>query len=112
MDGAARSLGRGTFTTMRLVHLPLIRGSVLTAVLLIFVDCMKELPMTVILRPFNFQTLATFVHQYASDEQLGEAALAALSIVGVGVLPVILLSLTIARSRPGQAGAQPADQKA
>ena len=112
MDGAARSLGRGTFSTMRLVHLPLIRGSVLTAVLLIFVDCMKELPMTVILRPFNFQTLATFVHQYASDEQLGEAALAALSIVGVGVLPVILLSLTIARSRPGQAGAQPADQKA
>ena len=107
MDGASRSLGRGAFATMRLVHLPLIRASVLTAVLLVFVDCMKELPMTVILRPFNFQTLATFVHQYASDEQLGEAALAALSIVGVGVLPVILLSLTIARSRPGH-GAEPA----
>jgi iron(III) transport system permease protein len=101
MDGAARSLGRGAFATMRLVHLPLIRGSVATAVLLVFVDCMKELPMTVILQPFNFQTLATFVHQYASDEQLGDAALAALSIVGVGVLPVILLSLTIAKSRPG-----------
>lgn len=101
MDGASRSLGRGAFATMRHVHLPLIRGSVLTAVMLVFVDCMKELPMTVILQPFNFQTLATFVHQYASDEQLGEAALAALSIVGVGVVPVILLSLTIAKSRPG-----------
>jgi iron(III) transport system permease protein len=101
MDGASRSLGRGAFATMRRVHLPLIRGSVLTAVLLVFVDCMKELPMTVILQPFNFQTLATFVHQYASDEQLGDAALAALSIVGAGVIPVILLSLTIAKSRPG-----------
>lgn len=100
MDGASRSLGRGAFDTMRLIHLPLMRGSILTAVMLVFVDCMKELPMTTILRPFNFQTLATFVHQYASDEQLGDAALAALSIVGVGILPVILLSLAIAKSRP------------
>jgi len=102
MDGAARSLGRGAGATMQLVHLPLMRGSVLTAGLLVFVDCMKELPMTIILRPFNFQTLATFVHQYASDEQLGEAALAALSIVAVGILPVILLSLVIAKSRLGE----------
>jgi iron(III) transport system permease protein len=102
MDGAARSLGHGAFSTMRRVHMPLMRTSVLTAVMLVFVDCMKELPMTTILRPFNFQTLATFVHQYASDEQLGDAALAALSIVGVGILPVILLSYAIARSRPGQ----------
>jgi len=101
MDGASRSLGRGAFATMRYVHLPLIKGGVLTAVMLVFVDCMKELPMTVILQPFNFQTLATFVHQYASDEQLGDAALAALSIVGAGVVPVILLSLSIAKSRPG-----------
>jgi iron(III) transport system permease protein len=71
MDGAARSLGRGALGTMYRIHLPLMRGSVLTAVLLVFVDCMKELPMTIILRPFNFQTLATFVHQYASDEQYG-----------------------------------------
>ena len=104
MDGASRSLGRGAFDTMRLIHLPLMRGSILTAIMLVFVDCMKELPMTTILRPFNFQTLATFVHQYASDEQLGDAALAALSIVGVGILPVILLSLAIARSRPGHRG--------
>ena len=102
MDGASRSLGRGAAATMYRVHLPLMRGSVLTAGLLVFVDCMKELPMTIILRPFNFQTLATFVHQYASDEQLGEAALAALSIVAVGILPVILLSLVIAKSRPGK----------
>ena len=102
MDGAARSLGRGALGTMYRIHLPLMRGSVLTAVLLVFVDCMKELPMTIILRPFNFQPLATFVHQYASDEQLGEAALAALSIVMVGILPVILLSLVIAKSRPGE----------
>ena len=101
MDGAARSLGHGAFSTMRRVHMPLMRSSVLTAIMLVFVDCMKELPMTTILRPFNFQTLATFVHQYASDEQLGDAALAALSIVGVGILPVIVLSYAIARSRPG-----------
>ena len=104
MDGAARSLGHGAFSTLRRVHLPLIRGGVLTASMLVFVDCMKELPLTVILRPFNFQTLATFVHQYASDEQLGEASLAALSIVGFGILPVILLSVAIRRSRPGHGG--------
>ena len=101
MDGASRSLGHGAFSTLRKVHLPLIRGSILTASMLVFVDCMKELPLTVILRPFNFNTLATFVHQYASDEQLGEASLAALSIVGFGILPVIVLSLAITKSRPG-----------
>ncbi len=101
MDGAARSLGHGAFGTLRRVHLPMIRGAILTASMLVFVDCMKELPLTVILRPFNFHTLATFVHQYASDEQLGEASLAALSIVGFGILPVIFLSLAITKSRPG-----------
>ncbi|MDP6351495.1 MAG: iron ABC transporter permease [Alphaproteobacteria bacterium] len=101
MEGAARSLGLGAGKTLLRVHVPLMRASVLTAAMLVFVDCMKELPMTVILRPFDFQTLATFVHQYASDEQLGEASVAALSIVGAGVLPVILLSAAIARSRPG-----------
>ena len=59
MDGAASTLGHGPFSTLRRVHLPLIRASVLTAVMLVFVDCMKELPMTIMLRPFNFQTLAT-----------------------------------------------------
>ncbi|MBF0280712.1 MAG: iron ABC transporter permease [SAR324 cluster bacterium] len=103
MDGAARSLGHGPLSTLRRIHLPMIQGSILTASMMVFVDCMKELPLTVILRPFNFHTLATFVHQYASDEQLGEASLAALSIVGFGILPVIVLSLAITRSRPGHA---------
>ncbi len=102
MDGAARTLGAGPAATLRRVHLPIMRGSVLTAAILVFVDCMKELPMTMILRPFNFHTLATFVHQYASDELLAESSLAALTIVAAGILPVILLSRTIGRSRPGQ----------
>jgi len=101
MDGAAASLGHTPFSTLRRVHLPLIRGSILTAAIMVFVDCMKELPMTVILRPFNFHTLATYVHQYASDEQLGEASLAALAIVGFGIVPVVVLSFAITKSRPG-----------
>jgi len=102
MDGAARTLGAGPMATLRRVHLPMLKGSIMTAALLVFVDCMKELPMTAVLRPFNFETLATFVHQYASDELLPEASLAALSIVAAGIIPVLLLSLTITRSRPGQ----------
>ena len=103
MDGAAASLGHKPFSTLRRIHIPLIRGSVLTAAMMVFVDCMKELPMTVILRPFNFHTLATYVHQFASDEQLGEASLAALAIVGFGIFPVIVLSFAITRSRAGHA---------
>jgi len=102
MDGAARTLGHGAFSTLRRVHMPLMRTSILTAAMLVFVDGMKELPLTIILRPFNFQTLATYVHQFASDEQLGEASLAALTIVGTGIVPVILLSYVIRKSRPGQ----------
>jgi len=101
MDGAARTLGAGPLSTLKRVHLPMMQGSIMTAALLVFVDCMKELPMTVILRPFDFETLATFVHQYASDELLPEASLAALTIVAAGIIPVFLLSLTIARSRAG-----------
>jgi len=104
MDDAARTLGHGPASILKRIHLPMMRGSILTAGLLVFVDCMKELPMTVILRPFNFETLATYVHQFASDELLEESALGALAIVAAGILPVILLSLTIARSRPGQGG--------
>ncbi|MDA0676104.1 MAG: iron ABC transporter permease, partial [Proteobacteria bacterium] len=87
--------------TLRRVHLPIMRSSVLTAAILIFVDGMKELPMTVILQPFDFQTLATFVYQYASDERLGQAALPALTIVAAGILPVLLLSRAVGRARPG-----------
>ncbi|NQV47870.1 MAG: iron ABC transporter permease [Rhodospirillaceae bacterium] len=108
MDGAAASLGHTPFSTLRRIHIPLIRGSALTAAMMVFVDCMKELPMTVILRPFNFHTLATYVHQYASDEQLGAASLAALGIVGFGILPVIVLSFAITKSRPGHSKPNPA----
>ena len=102
MDQAARSLGAGPAETLRRVHLPLIRGSMLTAALLVFVDAMKELPMTLMLRPFGFQSLATYVYQYAGDEQIERAALAALAIVGAGILPVLALNMAIARARPGQ----------
>lgn len=102
MDGASRTLGHGPLRTLTRVHLPMMRASILTASIFVFVDVMKELPMTMLLRPFNFETLATYVHQYASDELLEECALGALSIVVAGILPVIILSRAIAQSRPGQ----------
>ena len=115
MDFAARSLGRGPGGTLAAVHLPILRGSLLTAGILVFVDVLKELPATLVLRPFNFDTLATKTFDLASDERLAEAAGPALAIVLVGVLPVYLLSRAIARSRPGldlagveQAGVEPA----
>jgi iron(III) transport system permease protein len=101
MDSAARMLGHGPASTLRRIHIPMVRGSLLTAAVLVFVDTMKELPMTLILRPFNYETLATYVYQFAGDERIEECALAALAIVVVGILPVILLSRTISRSRPG-----------
>jgi iron(III) transport system permease protein len=85
------------------VHFPIIRGSILTAGLLIFVDSAKELPATLILRPFNFETLATTVYNAASREQLAEAGPAALAIVVVGLLPVLVLISTLSRTRPGDA---------
>ena len=99
MDDAARSLGHAPGTILRTVHLPLIRGGMLTAALVVFVDCMKELPATLVLRPFNFDTLATQVYQYASDELIGQSALYALFIVVVGLIPVILLSVKIDHSQ-------------
>ena len=101
IEGAARTLGANPTRALVRVHVPLIRPSVVTAALLVFVDTMKELPLTLILRPFNFDTLATFVYQYASDELLEECALGALTIVAAGVVPVMIMSRTIARSRPG-----------
>jgi len=105
MDAAARSLGHGPGGTLVRVHAPMVRGSLLTAGLLVFVDVMKELPATLIIRPFNFDTLAIRTYEYAADELLVESSSSALAIVLVGILPVIVLSLAIARSRPGQAGA-------
>ncbi len=103
VDGAARTLGLGPMKTLMKVHLPMMRGSILTAAILVFVDCMKELPITILLRPFNFDTLATHVHQFASSDLLEQCAPGALTIVAVGVLPVIALSRTVGRSRPGAA---------
>jgi iron(III) transport system permease protein len=99
MDDAARSLGLGRWGALRRVHVPILRGSLLTAALLVFVDVMKELPATLVMRPFNFDTLATQAYNLASDERLAEASSAALTIVVVGLLPVIILSRQIARQR-------------
>ena len=77
---------------LRHVHLPILRGSLLTALLLVFVDVLKELPTTLILRPFNFNTLAVRAYELASDERLADAATPALAIVVIGLIPVILLN--------------------
>jgi len=92
IDGAARTLGSGPWRVLARVHAPLLRGSAAAALILVFVDCMKELPMTLLLRPFGFETLATDVYQYASAEQLEASALPALAIVVAGLAPIILLS--------------------
>lgn len=99
MDDAARSLGFGKWGTLRRVHVPILRGSLLTAGLLVFVDVMKELPATLVMRPFNFDTLATQAHTLASDERLAEASTAALTIVAVGLLPMFIISRQIVKGR-------------
>jgi iron(III) transport system permease protein len=99
MDMASRSLGHTPGRTLIYVHLPMLRGTLLTAALVVFVDVMKELPATLILRPFNFETLATYVYQFASDEQLARSALPALVIVLAGIIPIILMSRSIAKTR-------------
>jgi iron(III) transport system permease protein len=98
---AARSLGRGAGGTLRSIYLPLMRGSVATALLVVFVDCVKELPATLLLRPFNFNTLATRTHEQASLERLGEAAPAALLVMLVGLAAVVLLARANARGAKG-----------
>ena len=99
MDMASRSLGHPPGKTLINVHLPMLRGTLVTAALVVFVDCMKELPATLILRPFNYETLATYVYQFASDEQLYHSALPALIIVVAGIIPIILMNRSISNSR-------------
>lgn len=99
MDASAKSLGAGRIELLQRVHLPLLRRSLLTAGLLIFVDVMKELPATLVLRPFNFDTLAVITYQLAADERLAEAAWPALTIVLAGLIPVIILSRAMSRDR-------------
>lgn len=91
-DQAARSLGQNVTGTLRHVHLPLSRASLAAAGLLVFVDCMKELPATLLLRPLNFETLATHLYGEAARGTYEEASIAALAIVLVGILPVIVLA--------------------
>ena len=80
---------------MRSVHIPLLRTSLLTALLLVFVDVMKELPATLIMRPFNFNTLAVRAYELASDERLADASLASIAIVIAGLIPVIIITKQI-----------------
>jgi iron(III) transport system permease protein len=101
LDQAGRSLGLSSLGVLRHIHLPLLRSSLLTAVLLVFVDVLKELPATLILRPFNFNTLAVRAYELASDERLADAGLSALMIVCVGLIPVLLLSRAISQGRTG-----------
>ncbi len=107
MDSAARILGSRPAAAFLRVHAPIMWASLLSAALLVFVDVMKELPATLIMRPFNFNTLAVRTFELASDERLADSSSAALAIVAVGVLPVLLVSRVISRSRPGTTGQPP-----
>jgi iron(III) transport system permease protein len=89
-DDAARSLGVSVLGTLRRVHLPLVRGGLLTALILVFVETMKEMPATLLLRPFGFDTLAVGVWELTSESLWADAAVPALAIVAAGLLPVFL----------------------
>lgn len=99
LDDAARSLGYSPLRTLINIHAPLMWSGILTGIMIVFVDVMKELPATLVMRPFNFDTLAVQVYRYASDERLMEASAPALAILLVGLVPVVVLSVQISRSR-------------
>jgi iron(III) transport system permease protein len=101
MDEVAKTTGMRAGTIVKRIHMPMMRGSLLTALLLVFVDVLKELPATLILRPFNFNTLAVRTYELANEELLADAAVPALAIVIAGIIPVIIISNSISRSRPG-----------
>jgi iron(III) transport system permease protein len=107
MDDAARSLGSTPFEVMREVHMPLLRTSLITAGLLVFVDVMKELPATLVMRPFNFDTLAVQTYNLAMDERLAEASTAALVIVAVGLIPLIMASREITKPQDNRVALMP-----
>lgn len=95
LDEASLLTGKSNIVTFKQIHLPLLKSGLLTALLLVFVDLLKELPATLVLRPFNFNTLAVKAYELASDERLADAALPALCIVVVGLLPVLWLNKRI-----------------
>ena len=92
LDLAARTLGKSAFKTLYYVNLPLIKKGLLTAFILVFIEAMKELPAALLLRPFNFETLATYVYQFVSDETIEYAALPALMIIALGLIPFIVVN--------------------
>ena len=108
LDDAARTLGASRWRVVFRVHLPMIRASLLAAGLLVFVDVVKELPATLMLRPFNFDTLAVRTYQLASDERLDQAALSALLIIALGLIPVVVLATLITPRRLFRKDADPA----
>jgi iron(III) transport system permease protein len=91
-DDVARMLGASPMTLARTIHLPLVRHAIWGAALLVFVDCLKELPATLLLRPLNVETLSTYIYQYATRGSFEEGSLAALVIVAVGIPAVLLIS--------------------
>ena len=97
MEHASRSLGAHWAARMRLIFLPLLRPSLISAFILVFIDVMRELPATLIMRPFNFDTLATRVYWLASDERLSEASTAALIIILIGIVPTLYLNAFVSR---------------
>jgi len=101
MDEVAKTAGLSSGSIIKRIHMPMMKGSLLTALLLVFVDVLKELPATLILRPFNFNTLAVRAYELANEERLADAAVPALAIVLVGIIPVIMISNSISRSRAG-----------
>ena len=104
MDASARVLGAQPRQVLRYIHLPMLRGPALTAGVIAFVEVLKELPATLLIRPFNFDTLAVGVYRFASDERLAQAAVGAIVIVAVSLVPVILLSRAIAAPPPFSGG--------
>jgi len=101
LDMASRTLGDRPLGVLKRVHFPLLKPSLISALLIVFVETMKELPATLILRPFNFNTLAVRAYELASDERLPEAAMASLTIVLVGLIPVIFLTRLMAKDKTG-----------
>ncbi len=111
MDAVSRTLGKSGFKILTKVHLPILKRTLLCAFMLVFVDVLKELPATLILRPFNFETLAVRVYQLASDERLDEASTAALAIIAAGIIPVIVLSRLMSRGSTYQSRNQTSPRK-
>lgn len=102
MDEAAEGMGYGFGKILRKIHMPIMSGSLFAAIMLVIVDVIKELPATIIVRPFNFDTLAVQVYRLASDERLAESSGAALAIILVGLVPVFILSRSIAKTRKSE----------